>query len=91
MGMSIYAQAVTPPDDRWHAMKAVWESCTQADIDVPPEVSKFFNHEPPDHAGVVHTIRPREYNDSEACATYYEIALDRLPPDATHVRFVASY
>ncbi len=43
---------VKKPDDTWLKMKAVWDACTAAKINIPDQVVAFFNHNPPNDNGV---------------------------------------
>ena len=42
MGMSTHLVGIVPPDDDWKKMKAVWDACDNADVDIPKDVSEFF-------------------------------------------------
>lgn len=92
----MHAAGFKPVDDRWRQMKAAYDACTAADVPVPERVSKFFNHDTPDEAGV-----EVEESDLKACGAIteweadmregYEIHVDRIPPDVKIVRVYMSY
>ena len=95
MSMSAYVVAFRPPDQRWKTMKAVWDACAGAGVELPKEVSAFFNHDSPDDAGVkVDLLYPerhecvREYNERDSEG--YEIDVTKLPPGVTILRFYNS-
>ena len=93
MGMSTSLIAFKPPDERWHAMKAVWDACTKAGTSIPPEVGRYFEGGVPDPSGVEVSLK-----NSPACKEYraemqhgYEVDLTKLPKDVKIIRFVNSY
>ena len=89
--MSTHAYAIKPPDERWQAMRAVWDACEAAGVEKPDEVSAFFDDEPPDPAGVVVELgalaRPWSAEDAEGL----EIDLERLPKGTKTIRFTNSW
>lgn len=38
----VYVDGVKPPDAKFHKMKAVWDSCREAGMDVPQKVLEYF-------------------------------------------------
>ncbi len=95
MGMSSYVEGFVPPDAKFKKMKAAFDACQEAGIEVPSEVWEFFDHEPPNAAGVsinidrfVTEVSPRDTADG------YEIDLEALAKNMPHVKkiqFVNSY
>lgn len=61
MSMSTHVTGFRPPDERWQAMKAVWDACTAAKTQIPDEVMAFFGDEAPDPRGVEVKIPFAEY------------------------------
>jgi hypothetical protein len=91
MGMSTHVAGFIPPDDRFASMKAIWDACCAAGVEVPDEVSEFFQHEAPDPAGVEVEKRAlmalgavREYHDQMKQG--YEIVLANVPADVSVIR-----
>lgn len=91
VGMSTHVIGFKPPNEKWKAMKAVWDACEKAEVEPPKEVSEFFNHEPPDERGVA--IEEMELKKigcvtdwNEEDQQGYEIDVKKLPPDVTIVR-----
>lgn len=88
--MTVYG--IVPPDDRWIAMKAVYDACADAEICPPKEVREFFNHSDPDPMGVVIDLYRHacvkdyrsDYEDG------YVVDLETLPQHIKHLRFVMS-
>ncbi len=82
-----------PPDEKWKRMKKAWDACSEAGIDPPPEVEKFFNGEEPDDAGVEVDIKklPCCKKYSEDMMDGFEIDLTKLPKDVTVIRCYVSY
>jgi len=79
MGMSTHIVGYIKADETWNKMKLIWESCTDANVDVPDEVSEFFGYEPPgDRSGC-------EVDISEAVTEYkdhmkdgYDVEISKL-------------
>lgn len=88
MSMSTHVCGIRPPDEKWKKMKAAFDSCQNAGIEVPDEVWDFFGGERPDEAGVIVAL-PTD------CATEwraemqdgYEVDISKLPKDVTVIRF----
>lgn len=93
MSMSTYVIGFKPPDEKWKAMKKVWDACQAADIDTPKDVEEYFDGDEPDDAGVVVELRKhaccKEYGAEMQSG--YEIDVTKLPKDVTIIRFVNSY
>ncbi len=96
MSMSTSVLGFKPPDEKWRQMKAIYDACTAAGVEVPSEVSKFFDYCPPDEMGVMveedeleECGALREYNEESGSG--YEIVLEKLPPDVKVIRFVNSW
>jgi hypothetical protein len=96
MGMSTHIMGFKAPDDRWRQMKAVWDACAAAHIDVPQEVFGYFEGENPDPAGVevsetalMDVGALREWGDSYRSG--YEIVVAYVPDDVTTIRFYNSW
>jgi hypothetical protein len=92
MGMSTFVFGFKPPDEDWKKMKAIWDACVVAGIDPPREVSRFFEDDKPDDAGVCLDLR----NTLARCYSKngyegHEIALADLPPDVKIIRFVNAW
>ena len=89
MSMSTHVVGFKPPDAKWKKMKRVWDACVEADIEIPTEVTMFFEGESPDELGV------RVELEEEVCCTDYseemqtgfEIDVKKLPKDITLIRF----
>lgn len=94
MSMTVHVVGFRPPDDKWKKMKAVWDACVKADVEIPEDVLDFFNHVAPDDRGV-----EVELEKLPACTKRYrtegregyEIDVTKLPYGVTVVRFYNSY
>lgn len=93
MGMSSYVVGIKPPDDVWRRMKAAYEACEAAGVEIPDEVNRFFNDEAPDAAGVIEDLHGHPCVSKYAgdAAEGLEVDLKKLPPDITVLRFVNSW
>ena len=96
MSMSSHVYGFKPPDEKWWLMKAVWDACRAAGVDPPVGVREFFNHDEPDHAGVV--VGEKDLVACGAVSKYtaemqngYEVDVTKLPTDVKIIRFVNSY
>ncbi len=100
-----YVVAIIPPDEKWKKMKAIWDSCSEAEIECPKEVWDFFGHETPDKDGVViggsrHTRTGDDRGKGHApwlqewrqdSSEGYENLLDKVPKDAKKIRVYMSW
>lgn len=92
----LYVEGFKPPDEKWRAMKAVYDACRAAGVDVPPVVEKFFNGVPPAEHGVrldhdalkkLGVLTDWEDGDYDG----FDIDLTKLPPDVKVLRAYRSY
>lgn len=88
--------AFRPADEMWRRMKAVWDACLTAGINLPAEVERYFNGEAPDPHGVElaeHQLREagavRDW-EADMCEGF-EVDVSKLPPEVTVVRFYINY
>lgn len=94
MSMSRHVVGFAPPDEEWKKMKAVWDACKAADIDVPQYVKTFFNDEEPDNAGVEVDLETLEGVCSEwrtEMCDGFEIDVANIPPHIKKIRFFTAY
>lgn len=96
MSASYYVRGFKPPDNKWKAMKACYDSCKAAGVDPPGEVDKFFNYEEPDDSGVL--VEQKDLEKLDAVRKYsedgysgYDVILDKLPKDVKIIRFIISW
>jgi len=96
MSMSTRVVAFRPADAKWKKMRAIWQSCRDAEIEVPREVEAFFDDKDPDDNGVeigekdlvkCGAIKEWEHENG----TGFELDVKKLPPDVTVVRFYNSW
>lgn len=99
MSMSTHVIGFKPPDEKWAAMKRVWEACATANVPIPNEVLKFFQHGSPDDNGVrveQSTLEGsgvlKRYKDDMYSGFELNVAeLVRLDPTVKLVRFYNSW
>lgn len=96
MSMSTHVKGFKPPDEKWLAMKKVYDSCKAAGIDPPHEVSRFFDHDEPDDKGV--EVSEKKLMECGALKRWgeemregFELDVTKLPPDVKVIRFYNSY
>ena len=91
--MSTHIIGIRPPDARWQQMKAIWDACQAAGVEVPESVGDYFEGENPDSAGVRVEIEDTpavtEWNDDSASG--FEVDIRALPSDVTIIRFYNSW
>ena len=96
MGMDTYVIGFKPADEKWRAMKAVWDACKAAGIAPPVDVDRFFGGYTPAPHGVrigqndlLMCGAAREWSDESSSG--FEVDVKKLPPDVTVVRFYNSW
>lgn len=95
MSMTTTVRGFRPPDEKWKKMKAVWDSCQKAGIEVPDDVQAFFDYSAPDPRGVEVDLTEgkkaaaKEWGDSDRQG--YEVDLSRLPKGISFIRFYNSW
>lgn len=92
MSMSLSVYGIVPPDDKWTAMKAVFDACKAISIEPPNEVAEFFDHCNPDPLGVI--ISLYDHSSVEEYEGDYEsgyiVDLKSLPKHIKQLKFVIS-
>jgi hypothetical protein len=97
MGMSTHVEGFIPPDAKFKKMLEAYRACEKAGVEIPAEVDKFFNGEPPDEAGVkISMSYDKKYKDAvyeyhDENSQGYEIDLRKLPADIKIVRVSNSW
>ena len=95
MSMSTCVVGIRLPDEKWNKMKVAYDACRSAGVEPPPDVSAFFNHEPPDDEGVRVYLTEgknpvaKEWKNNDYDG--YQIAIADLPKNITHIRFYNSW
>lgn len=89
MSMSTEVIGFIPPDEKWEAMKKIWEACEDQGINPPSEVMDFFDGINPNPAGVEIEIPHREYNGNMESGI--EIDIGDIPEHCKTIRFYNSY
>ncbi len=92
MSMSTHVVGFIPPDDRFHAMKTIWDNCKVVEIDPPKEIAEFFGDcsFPPDDNGIETEIPHHEWSDGDM-RQGIEIQLDEIPENVKSIRFFNSW
>jgi len=91
MSMSTFVRGIVPPDEEWKKMKAVYDTCVAANLEIPDEVDAFFDGEEPDASGVVIDLEEhcREWGGIESEG--YEIDVKAIPKHVKTIRFYNSW
>ena len=94
MGMHSYVIGIKPVDEKYIAMKAVYESCIAAGIEIPDIVDSYFLGDKPDNSGIIVDDLPKS-SHKEWCdgisSQGIEVDLRELPEDIKIIRFINSY
>lgn len=92
MSMSTSIVGFRPPDEQWEKMKRVYESCVAAGVQIPADVDKFFDYDPPGtRPGAEVDIEPAVTRFNEQYRDGFQIDLSKLPKDVRFIRVVNSY
>jgi hypothetical protein len=92
MSMSTHIVGFRPADQKWKEMKAIWDACNSAGVDLPKAVYDFFDGEhPADKPGAEVDLKGavKEWSADERDG--YELDLSKLPPDVKFIRFYNAY
>ncbi len=91
MGMSTFVIGFVPPDDRWRKMKAIYDACIEAEVDIPKEVEEFFGGGEPDPAGMEQSLSKllREWSNDGGAG--YELDVADIPKNVKTIRFYNSW
>lgn len=89
MGINIHVKGFKIPNERWYEMKAIWDTCVKAKVDIPLQVLHYFGDDEPYESGVQVDIPYTEWSDDYRDGI--EIQISDLPSDLTSIRFYNSY
>lgn len=90
MSMGMHVVGIREPDEKWRLMKAAYDVCQAAGIEIPDSVQDFFGYEPPDDAGLLVDLAfAREWRDDSREGL--EIDISELPAKITKLRFYFSW
>ena len=92
---NLNVHGIRTPDERWRNMKAIYDSCEAAGVQLPEEVENYFDGEAPDPSGkltdladpIVTEWKDPENDEQEGI----EIDLAQLPEGVTRLRITISY
>jgi hypothetical protein len=87
--MSTHIVGFKLPGEKWYHMRAIWDGCKKANIDIPKEVLKYFNHEEPNDTGVEVELPHHKWSDHMKAGL--EIEVESIPKDITLIRFYNSW
>lgn len=89
--VSIYAMGIIPPDEKYHKMSKVYNSCIAAEIKIPDDVEEFFNYQPPSGKGTKVDIDKATSEDSYEMKKWIDVDLSKLPKNVDHIRFICDF
>lgn len=88
MSISLCISGITPPDDEYHQMEAIWDSCNAAGIDVPEKVLEYFNWKDPEAKGIRRDIDECLTDCEEEYTRGYDIEIAKLDPNIRFIRVI---
>lgn len=91
MSMGSYIVGFCKPDEQFQKMVAVYNACKEAHVDLPEEVSDFFDDTEPDASGMEIDIRDSVEEWSGDMSEGFEIDISKLPKNVKYIRFYNSY
>lgn len=95
MGMHTNIRGIKLPDAKWKMMKAVYDSCRNAGLEIPGEVNAYFGFETPNERGVVVDLTASghgvEFVDSRHPESGYRVDVRRLDKDIAFIEFENSW
>lgn len=87
MGMSTHVVGYIPPDEKWQAMRDIFDACKKAKVEVPEEVMVFFNYRDPDSAGTEIDIDSILTEWRDDYREGFELNVDEIPKHVKTIRF----
>jgi hypothetical protein len=90
MGMSTSLYGIKPADTKFKQMKAVWDACMAAGLQVPDEVRTFFKDEEPNERGVQIDLR-RTPGVSDHGELGFTVDLQKIDKDIRYLVFENSW
>lgn len=89
MGMHTYVKGIMEPDERYLALKKLWEDCEKAGVEVPEDILKYFDYEKPSSHGKEIDIEYKEEN--EDMEQIFIVPIGGLSSKITAIKFINSY
>ena len=90
--MSIHIAGFREADEKWNKMKAAWDTCKAAGVEIPDAVLVFFDDEyPGDKPGAEVKLGEAAKEWRDEYYNGYEVDITKLPKDVTVIRFYNSY
>lgn len=88
MSMSMHVVGFRQADDKFNAMKAIWEICEKNKVSIPDEVLEYFDEEHPD---IGQTVDLGSTKWEGECGEGLEIDLAFIPDYVKIIRFYVSW
>jgi hypothetical protein len=92
MSESTHVVGFRPADEKWNKMKAVWNACESAGVEIPKEAMDFFDSVAPgDRPGAEVELGEALQEWEDDSRQGYELDVTKLPPDVKVIRFYNSW
>lgn len=88
MGADLIIEGFRPVDEEWKKMKAVYDACKAAGVEVPEEVNEFFNWEKPSDFGMFVDVSDAIVTESNNVML---VDLTKLPKNLKTLRVYLNY
>lgn len=91
--LNVFVVGLRPPDDHWKRMKAAWDACKMAGVEVPLDVQQFFGGTTPDDDGITVDLEKTDCLSDwrDGLRTGVEVDLSKLPADVSKIRFYTAW
>jgi hypothetical protein len=93
MSMSTHVIGFRAPGQEWHKMKAVYDACVDAEVEIPRAVDRFFDYKAPEDIGTAidlkDTLAVKEH--AADCEQGFDVDITKLPAGINIIRFYNLY
>ena len=91
MSKTLCITGYKPVDEKWEKMLSVYNSCVEAEVNIPEEVNEFFEWEDPNNKPGLSVdmwnVIEKYYNVGESG---FELKIENIPRDVKVIRFYNS-
>jgi len=91
MSMSTHVKGFIPPDDKWMMMKAAWDACQSAGVEIPESVNNFFDWQEPTELGKEVLLDEAEEEFRDVGVMGITLDISKIPEKVKHIRFYCSW
>ncbi len=89
MSMSTHVEGFVPADEEYAKMKAVWDACDSAGIEIPEDVFDFFDEVKPTGLGMRIDLKLEDYRNGEDEG--FKLLVSDIPKNVKTILFFNSW